>query len=720
MRKIYFIILFLYAFGGYAQTDTIKNRDGANEIEQRVENLAEGVDNASADYTTLLESLIYFSEHPLNINTASADELRELGLLTDIQINSIINHIKNNGFLLTIYELQGIDEIDLQTIQKITPYIKVEDHFSNPNLSLSEIKKYGTHQLVTRWTRTLEEQQGFSAITDSAYAASPNSRYLGSPDNLFLRYRFNYANFFSVGFSAEKDAGETFLNTSKRTGDTTADSILNLKLKPGFDFYTFHAYARNIWKFKQIALGDYQVSIGQGAVLSNGLAFGKTADILSIKRNAYGLKPYTSVNPSLLLRGAAFNLALGKFELMAWFSNKKIDGNITSTIADSANADIASAGFEEVNISSVQLSGFHRTPNELADKATLREQISGGRISYNTKNLTLGVTGVNTNYSGNFTPNSTVYNKYDFSGSNNFNIGFDYNYIIRNFNFYGEAGRSKNGGLALVSGALISLDPKLTYVVHYRNFQKNYQALNANAFSENTTKQNEKGLYNGLNFKPNNFLSASVYYDFIQYPWLKYQVSTPSVGHDIFTQLNYTPTRKILSYVRFRQRITQKDYADEYEEIRYLNNIKQRNYRFEASYPVSASFSLKQRIELVEYLPEFGIKETGYYIFNDVSYKALSSPLQLTWRYGLFETQGYNSRLYSYEKEVLYSYSIPALYNKGIRTYLMARYTVIKGLDVWLRVAATIYDNETQIGSALNMINNNHKTDVRIQLRYKF
>jgi hypothetical protein len=720
MKCVLVIILYFICALSYSQTDSLKTKDGANEIEQRVENLAEGVDNASADYTTLLDNLIYFSEHQLNINSASADDLKELGLLTDIQINSILNHIKNNGSLLNIYELQGIDEIDIQTIQKILPYIKIEDRFYNPNLSLSEIKKYGSHQLISRWSRTLESQQGYTPISDSAYALSPNSRYLGSPDNLFLRYRFNYANFFSVGFAAEKDAGEAFLNTKTRTGNAKSDSILNSKLKPGFDFYTFHAFARNIWKFKQVALGDYQVSIGQGAVFSNGLAFGKTADILSIKRNAFGLKPYTSVNPSLLMRGAAFNLAIGKFEVLAWTSSKKIDGNVTSLINDSTNNDLGNAGFEGVNISSVQISGFHRTPNELADKSSIKETILGSRISYNSKNLSFGLTGVNTQFSGNFSPNSTVYNKYDFSGNQNFNIGMDYNWIIRNFNFYGEVGRSKNGGMAIVSGALISLDPKLTFVIHYRNFQKNYQALNANALSENTIKQNEVGLYNGLYFKPNNYFSATAYMDVSRYPWLKYQVSSPSQGYDLFSQLNYTPTKKISSYLRFRQRITQRDFSDEYEEIRYLNNIQQRNYRFETSYPLSNSFSSKQRIEITEYKPQYGNHEFGYYIFNDISYKALSSPIQLTWRYGLFETQGYNSRIYSYEKEVLYAYSIPAINGKGIRTYLMARYTIIRGLDLWLRIAATFYDNQTQTGSALNLINTNRKTDIRVQLRYKF
>jgi hypothetical protein len=726
MNRFYIIVFFIgFYLTVQAQTDTVPNsKEEPTEIEQRVENLAEGVDNSSADYTTLLDGLLYFSEHPLNINTATAQDLLELGLLTEIQINAILNHIKTNGKLLTIYELQSIDELDLSTIQKILPYIKVNDSFNNPNLSWNEIKKYGQHQLISRWSRTLEQQQGYAPIDPQAYAMSPNSRYLGSPDNLFLRYRFNYGNFFSIGFAAEKDAGEVFLNTKKRTGNPQKDSILEKKLKPGFDFYTYHFYARNIWKFKQIALGDYQLSIGQGAVFSTGLAFGKTADILSIKRNAIGIKPYTSVNPSLLLRGAAVNISHKNIELLAWGSNKKIDGTVvspTAVVIDSLQAGVNDAAFEDIQISSVQLSGFHRTPGELEKKESVTEQIMGGRVAFtNGRRLTIGVTQVLTKYSASFTPNNKPYNKFDFAGNSNSNTGLDYNFIWRNINFYGEFGRSKNGGMASVLGALISLDPRLTLVVHYRNFQKNYQALHANALSENTAKQNEQGLYTGLLFKPNSLYSATVYFDKFYFPWLKYQVSAPSGGYDFFSQFNYTPNRKTTIYARFRNRLSQRDYADNADEIDYLNNIKQRNYRIEASYPVSNSFTLKQRIERVDYLPEHGNTEVGYYFFNDVSYKALSSPWQFTWRYGVFETQGYNSRIYAYEKEVLYAYSIPAVYNKGIRTYLLVRYTVMRGFDIWFRIGSTIYDQQNVISSGTNQINGNHKTDVRIQLRYKF
>ncbi|MCC7051559.1 MAG: helix-hairpin-helix domain-containing protein, partial [Bacteroidia bacterium] len=380
-KKIYPVLFFVFSFlQTFSQTDSIfLNKETNSEIEQKIENVAEAVENSSADYSTLLDGLLYYSEHPLNINTANASALSDLGLLTEIQINAIINYIKSNGKLISIYELQSIDELDMQTIQKILPYIKVSSLNENNYLSWKEIKKYGTHQLISRWSRTLEPQQGYAPIDPATYANSPNSRFLGNPDNLYLRYRFNYGNFLSAGFAAEKDAGEVFLNTKKRTGDINSDKILADKLTPGFDFYTAHIFARNVWKFKQIALGDYQISIGQGAVFSNGLAFGKTADILSIKRNAIGIKPYTSVNPSLLLRGAAMAFNIHNFEVMAWGSNKKVDGSVTGIYnpANDSTLTIASeAGLDDIQISSLQLSGYHRTPGELAKKNTITEQVA--------------------------------------------------------------------------------------------------------------------------------------------------------------------------------------------------------------------------------------------------------------------------------------------------------------------------------------------------------
>ena len=107
-------------------------------------------------------------------------------------------------------------------------------------------------------------------------------------------------------------------------------------------------------------------------------------------------------------------------------------------------------------------------------------------------------------------------------------------------------------------------------------------------------------------------------------------------------------------------------------------------------------------------------------IYQDIQYKPKKFPLTLNFRYGVFDTDTYNARVYTYESDVLYAFSIPAYYSKGTRIYLTLKYEVTDALDMWLRYAQTYYSDKNEIGSGLNIINGNTKTEVKVQFRYRF
>ena len=98
----------------------------------------------------------------------------------------------------------------------------------------------------------------------------------------------------------------------------------------------------------------------------------------------------------------------------------------------------------------------------------------------------------------------------------------------------------------------------------------------------------------------------------------------------------------------------------------------------------------------------------------------MKRPFALSFRYSLFETDSYNSAIWVYEQDVLYGYSIPALYYRGVRTYLNMQFKLSKNTDCWLRIAQTHFDNKDVIGSGLTEINGSNKTEVKVQLRFKF
>jgi len=668
-------------------------------VEKRIEYLVEDTEESDVDYTTIFDQLAYFFDHPLNLNRADLDDLEELSILTSIQINNLLGHIEENGKLMTLEELQTIEGYDYEVIKLLLPFVKVSTDVDNAQLSLRELLKNGESQLFLRFQSVLEEKKGFSSITDSALLASPNSRYLGSEPKLYTRYRYKYGRHLSFGFTAEKDAGEEFFSGAQ---------------KKGFDYYSAHLFIRNQGKIKQLAIGDFQAQFGQGLTYWSGRAFGKSADIMLIKRSALGLKAYTSVDESRFLRGGGSTFKFGKIEATAFYSYKKIDANVDAI-------DSISDDSEVLAVTSIQQTGFHRTFNELEDKGVIAQRTIGGHLAYRTRELTLGITGINSNINTDFTPTIQAYSQFRNVENNQTKIGADYNWIFKNFNFFGEFSKSIDAGKAFVSGALITLDPKFSVAVLYRDYDRNFQPISSAGLGESSTNENEKGMYMGIIAKPIKRFTLSAYYDQFMFPWLKFGINAPSKGYQYLGQLSYRPSKKLEMYIRIRERDKLKNTGvDLTEGIDYLVHEKQTNYRFHYSYKVSESFKLKGRVELINYDKEEAPFETGYLIYQDVIFKTKKTPFSFAFRYAIFDTESFNSRIYAYENDVLYAFSIPAYSNSGVRTYLTVRYRVRRGIDLWLRYGLTYYDDLDVVSSGLEEIQGNHKQEIKAQLRFKF
>jgi hypothetical protein len=293
------------------------NLDGVqqNNIEQNIENISENSANQDLDYTTLLEQYNFYKEHPINLNSKVIENLRELNFVSDIQIKSLLEHIKFNMPLLNVYELQSIDNWDIPTIQKVMPFVYVSDIEDYRKLSFAQILKEGQSTFDVRTQRVIENQDGFAKVSDSVRALNPNKYYLGDPFKHFARYRFNSNNRILWGITAEKDPGEEFFKGAQ---------------KKGFDYYSAYLFVKNVGRIKALALGDYRAEFGQGLTFWTDLAFSKSVDLLVYKRNAKGLRAYNSLNENQYLRGAAATISVLKgVDVSVFFSRKKRDAAVT-------------------------------------------------------------------------------------------------------------------------------------------------------------------------------------------------------------------------------------------------------------------------------------------------------------------------------------------------------------------------------------------------------
>ena len=93
-----------------------------------------------------------------------------------------------------------------------------------------------------------------------------------------------------------------------------------------------------------------------------------------------------------------------------------------------------------------------------------------------------------------------------------------------------------------------------------------------------------------------------------------------------------------------------------------LVSVFQRNYRFNFRFEISNKIHLKSRIEYLTIHKKNAPTESGMLIVQDILYRPKSSPIHLALRYALFDTESYNSRIYSFENNALYVFSVPANY----------------------------------------------------------
>jgi hypothetical protein len=676
-----------------ARQDTIDPANKEDNDEQKIEHISTTTES-DIDYTDLLQGLEYYRKHPLNLNTATAAELKNLYMLNDIQISNLLTHIEKNGKLFTIFELQTVDGFDLKTINDILPYVKVTNE-SKARYTFHDILKYSTHELTIRYTRIPEQQKGYSPISDSALAASPNSRYLGSPDKLFFRYRYRFYKKISFCILGEKDAGEQFFKGTQ---------------KNGFDFYSAHLMVNDIGIIKTVVLGDYHVQFGQGLTLWSGMGFGKSADVINIKKIAAGMYPASSASEGLFMRGIATTLAYKGVELSLFYSRNKIDANITGI--DSISSEIQ-------YISSLQSSGLHTTPSEMADRKVLLEQVFGGHLCYQNRRLNVGVTACQSIYGAELQKTIQPYNQFDFNGKHNFNFGVDYSYIFSNINFFGEASRSYNGGMAFLDGLMICLDPHVSVSLLYRNFQKDYQAMYTSAFSE-SRNVNEEGIFTGLSIKFNPKWELAAYCDYYNFNWLRSNADAPTKGQDYIGELSYTPNKRLDMYLRYRYEQKEENNSDASNIINYPEGYHKQSIRFNLSYQITPTITVKDRVEISGYRKGSKPAESGYLVYQDIRYKPEKLPFSIVGRYALFQANDYNVSIYAYESDMVGSFSIPSFYYKGSRFYIMAKFDIGRHFDIWLRYAITNYSNKNVISSGLTEIDGNHKSEIKAQVTMKF
>lgn len=655
-----------------------------NLIRDLIESIA---DNLPEDYdlSELQDRLNYYYKHKIDLNNTSPEELNTLFLLSPLQISNLFEHIKTNGKLADLLELQTIRDFDLQTIQRLLPFVSLNKSGEFDRITLKNLTHFSDNDFLLRYGRNIETARGFTDL--------PGSRYLGTPDKYLMRYKYNFSNRISASLVLEKDAGEYFFNGTKQNP---------------FDFQSAHVALFNTGRFKKVVAGDYTLQFGQALTLWSGFSFGKSPDVSSVVKREVGLKPYTSSNEYSFMRGLATTVTIIRnIDFTPFVSLRKLDASLTRQ----------PDGLQ--TLSTINQTGLHRTPSEINNKNALQQTLAGGVLQYQTKLVTIGAIGFHTKYNHQFAPGNQPYQAFDFTGNTLTNAGIFYSFSLNNFYFYGETAKSIKGSMATINGVLISLSPTLSSTVMYRNYAKDYHNFFNQATAESSNANNENGIYIGFNFIPNNKFNFSVYGDYFKFPWLNFRVDAPSEGYEILAQAMYTPTKTFRATLRYKAENKQQN-TSLAVPINFLDDVKRETYRGEVSWRLNRFLSFQNRMEISQYKKGNSNAEFGYLVYQDIDYSPMSSKLSGNLRIAYFYTPSYNSRIYAYEDDVLYSFAFGLYNGRGFRSYINLKYKIIRHLDVWLRYAAFRYTDGNTVGSGLDEIMGKVKSDAKVQLRYTF
>lgn len=651
-------------------------------LEQLSDEVGENV-----DVSELLERLSYFLKKPLNLNTATESDLVNLIFLTPQQITNLLYHRQVSGDFISLLELQGIVGFTPQAILLLLHFVTVEKSISLKNISLKEIFANDEQSFMLRFGRTLESRKGYRVDDIS------RSRYLGDPNSYALRYRWNYDNKIKISINAKKDAGEPFFTNM---------------YSYGFDFYSGNIEFNALNKYiKKVVIGDYALQFGQGLVVWNGLSFGKGALIGFVAKQGVGLRGYTSLNENNFQRGISAKFESGNWEWTPFVAYNMLSGKVEKS--DSM----------ETTISTISLSGLHRTPTELAYRNQIKQLLYGSNISFRYKRWKLGFTYMGLQFNGNLKRGVGVRNIFDFEGRSLQQIGFSYQTTYRNYYFFGETAHSFNAGSATINGVIGSLHPSLSVFMTYRNYSRNYHNFYAQSLGESSSVNNEEGIYGGIVIHPSRKIEWLNYIDVFKFPWIKFRADAPSEGVDFFSQFSYIWYKKGKMSIRYRHRLKQENALELLSNTNFLADINRSQFRVDFQYKLNERWNIRTRSEFVVFKKETAAKSEGILVYQDVFWKGINR-LQLNSRLAYFNTTNFDSRVYAYENDVLYASSFPVYFDKGIRSYLNVRWRIGRKVNIWARYALTYYFNRESIGSGLDEIEGKVRSDIKLQMRLEW
>ena len=504
------------------------------------------------------------------------------------------------------------------------------------------------------------------------FTRSDSNRYLGGRSQELFRFRIS-SKYQRAFFTWKKDKGENFNQSFFKIG---FQKELNTYLK-------------------QLNIGTFSLNISEGLVLSNKLFNPKNGTIGNFHKLNNTVKNNSGSNENNYENGIAIKTIFKKIKSTYFWSNKAIHGNRNDSIIYSLKTD-----------------GLYRTYSEIEKRNITRYNLYGTQQTYDYKKLTLHLNSVL--YTSNFVykPKLKYYNTY-YNYRNIWNNSLAYKYSGRNFLFRGEIAADKERDFALTNFLVFNLDES-SFLINGRYFSHKYNSFRSTTISESSRVQNEKGVLfaiEGIENTISYYLSA----DFFSFTSPKYLIHLPSFGKEYLGMLSISINSSSNIKLFGKREVKMKDNnSNQIDAITQYNNS-----RFYIHYKtfLTSSIQFETRTDLT-FQTSRNQTAKGRSSYLNLSRKTEKTLIAARVTY--FNTDNWDTRIYLYEHDVLYHFSIPAFYDKGFRYFVNYTRKIGNLTQLWLKYGKTQYFNKMSIGNGNDKIQGNVKSEIRVQLRVRF
>jgi hypothetical protein len=606
----------------------------------------------------ILEHLAELTVQPVMINSGDEEEISRLFFLTDFQVKVLADYVIKSGSIVSVYEIALLTGFDSSTARLMAPYVSLASPASQGSTG-----------------------GGFTSVIATAMARLPSGDTPGTEVRSVLRLRHK-GKTISYGLTAENDPGEPFTFNGAY----------------GPDFLSGHIMYQGGGLSDRIIAGDYSLRFGEG-LLFNSNAWQRSGLLSpSFMTGRTVVSPYVSTEENNFFRGVAGVLGNLTRGIVLFASSNAIDARRASGVSDS-----------QVYITNLVKGGLHDTESGKSARNSLTENIAGMHIAAGTNIVRGGITASFTHFSLPFLADSTdAKTHFNFRGDHLLNLGADLKAGTGRILFFSEAGCSFPGSWAVTGGIRATPSSRVTINLTGRYYSPDYYTFHASACRSGSATSNETGVSGNIHIEAARHLFLTMGADIYSIPWLRYRSSAPSTGSAFEFRSEYIPSENIILRLSYTAHDREYDIHRGLPGVAATQREKREQLTAMFGYSPSGAVTITTRAGFCRLS---GQEDKGYMLCQDLSVSVRPLPLKVWLRYALWSSDDYNTRLYAWENDMLYSFSIPAFYGEGSRAALMVSWKPHSSIELRAKYSVSVTREEF----AREM-----KREVRVQGRVVF